>query len=105
MGDECLWLCASSPLTLPSLPMGRGLRRVGEAKPSLTRSWVREPPLAPHSRKSVPLAAKPFKKDGPLRRISMIAQFESDRMRKEGRNHEPTARHAKALARGNRGGA
>jgi hypothetical protein len=46
-----------------------------------------------HYRKSVPLAAKPFKKDGPLLRISMIAQSESDRIRKEGRNHEPAVRY------------
>jgi hypothetical protein len=38
-----------------------------------------------HYRKSVPLAAKPFKKDVPLPRIWMIARFESDRMRKEGK--------------------
>jgi hypothetical protein len=33
-----------APLTLPSPPGGRGLRRVGEAKPSPTWSWVRGVP-------------------------------------------------------------
>ena len=34
--------CDASPPHLSSPPVGgRGMRRVGEAKPSLTRSWVR----------------------------------------------------------------
>src|ERR1700751_4274719 len=55
-------------------------------------------PVDEHYRKSVPLAAKPFKNDGLLRRISMIAQFESKFMRKESRRHEPTAKIRQGMA-------
>src|SRR5258708_24639449 len=44
--------CSPSPFPLPQ--WGRGLRRVGEASPSLTRSWVRgraaQPASASHRR-------------------------------------------------------
>jgi hypothetical protein len=41
--DETVNGVRAAPLTLPSPPNigGRGLRRVGEAEPSPTRSWVR----------------------------------------------------------------
>ena len=79
----------------------RNFQRMNSAAKSLRRELTAE--LARggsgnNTASSFPLQQSRSRTTAGSRRISMIAPFESDRMRKEGRNREPTARDAEALA-------